>query len=300
MENRHDEISASDLLAKLKANMAEAEGRPSEGDQNADTRKKYHFRRSGKTVSAVTEEDIQREMPKEEGEAFVSPVPKSDIEELDIEALMKKYLPEEDFEKITSREEVALSLEEEDELVRTLTSLEPVDDTADPEQVKAAKAVLEQRIKKFAKDIQTKYIALPHTTKFGIMFLPTEGLYAEVVRLGLVEVLQHQFNISVAGPTTLAALLNSLQMGFRTLAIQKRSGEVWQILGAVKTEFGTFQTVLEAAQKRIEQTGKELEKLVGTRTRQIERKLRGVEALPLLEAQTIMGADADTATDEEA
>ncbi len=173
-------------------------------------------------------------------------------------------------------------------------------DTADPEQVKAAKSVLEQRIKKFAKDIQTKYIALPHTTKFGIMFLPTEGLYAEVVRLGLVEVLQHQFNISVAGPTTLAALLNSLQMGFRTLAIQKRSGEVWQILGAVKTEFGTFQTVLEAAQKRIEQTGKELEKLVGTRTRQIERKLRGVEALPLLEAQTIMGADADTATDEEA
>lgn len=153
-------------------------------------------------------------------------------------------------------------------------------ESADPEAVKAAKSVLEQRIKKFAKDIQTKYIALPHTTNFGIMFLPTEGLYAEVVRMGLVEVLQRQFSISVAGPTTLAALLNSLQMGFRTLAIQKRSGEVWKILGAVKTEFGNFQKVLEKAQERIKQTGDEIEKLVGTRSRAMDRKLREVEMLP--------------------
>ena len=168
-------------------------------------------------------------------------------------------------------------------------------DSADPEQVKAASATLEQRIKSFAKDIRDKYISTPYTTNFGIMFLPTEGLYAEVVRLGLVEVLQRQYSISVAGPTTLAALLSSLQMGFRTLAIQKRSGEVWEVLGAVKTEFGNFQAVLEKAQARIDQTSQELDKLVGVRTRKINSKLRSVSELPVDTAQALI----DGAVEEE-
>ena len=162
-------------------------------------------------------------------------------------------------------------------------------DSADPERVKAAATELERRIKAFAKDIRDKYIDPPYTTTFGIMFLPTEGLYAEAVRLGLVETLQKQYNVSIAGPTTLSALLSSLQMGFRTLAIQKRSGEVWEVLGAVKTEFGNFQTVLEKAQERIEQTSKELDKLVGVRTRKINSKLRSVSELPSADAQALIG-----------
>jgi DNA recombination protein RmuC len=120
------------------------------------------------------------------------------------------------------------------------------------------------------------------------MFLPFEGLYAEVVRMGLVDVLQNQYRVSVAGPTTLAALLNSLQMGFRTLAIQKRSGEVWEVLGAVKTEFGNFEKVLAKAKERIDQTGDELDKLIGTRTRQINRKLKSVAELPAADAQRLL------------
>ena len=120
------------------------------------------------------------------------------------------------------------------------------------------------------------------------MFLPFEGLYAEVVRMGLVDVLQSQYRVSVAGPTTLAALLNSLQMGFRTLAIQKRSGEVWEVLGAVKTEFGKFEDVLAKVQTRINQTGDELEKLVGTRTRKINSKLKSVTELPAADAQRLL------------
>ena len=153
-------------------------------------------------------------------------------------------------------------------------------EAGDPERIKVATAELEHRVKDSAKDIRDKYIEPPYTTTFGILFLPFEGLYAEVVRLGLVDTLQQQYRISVAGPTTLAALLNSLQMGFRTLAIQRRSNEVWEVLGAVKTEFGRFETVLAKAQERISQTGDELEKLIGTRTRQINRKLRSVSELP--------------------
>ena len=113
------------------------------------------------------------------------------------------------------------------------------------------------------RDIRDKYIDPPHTTDFGIMFLPIEGLYAEVVRRGMVEQLQRDCRVNIAGPTTMAAILNSLQMGFRTLAIQKRSGEVWKVLGAVKTEFETFEAVITAAQNRLEQANKELDKLVG-------------------------------------
>ena len=161
-------------------------------------------------------------------------------------------------------------------------------EAGDPEAIKAASSELEARIKGAAKDIRDKYVEPPYTTTFGIMFLPFEGLYAEVVRMGLVDILQTQYRVSVAGPTTLAALLNSLQMGFRTLAIQKRSGEVWEVLGAVKTEFGKFEDALARVQTRINQTGDELEKLVGTRTRQINRKLKSVAELPAADAQKLL------------
>ena len=136
-------------------------------------------------------------------------------------------------------------------------------------------------IKRFAKDIRDKYIDPPNTTDFGIMFLPIEGLYAEIVRqTDLLEQLQREYKIIITGPTTLAAMLNSLQMGFKTLAIQKRSSEVWRILGAVKTEFGKFGGVLEKAQKKINEANNELDKLVTTRTNVINRKLRDVQELP--------------------
>ena len=166
-------------------------------------------------------------------------------------------------------------------------------DSGDADAVKAAGSILEQRIRAFAKDIRDKYVAPPYTTDFGIMFLPIEGLYAEVVRRGLIETLQNEYHVNIAGPTTMAALLNSLQMGFKTLAIQKRSGEVWKLLGAVKTEFDKYGAVVEAAQQRLEQVGNELDKLVGVRTRQIQRKLANVTSLSDGEAVSLLeGGDA--------
>jgi len=156
-------------------------------------------------------------------------------------------------------------------------------------EVAQAGAVLDKALKSFAKDIHDKYIDPPHTTDFGIMFLPFEGLYAEAVRRGMVEIMQRDYKINIAGPTTMAALLNSLQMGFRTLAIQKRSGEVWQVLGAVKVEFDKFAGVLATTQQRLEQANSELDKLVGVRTRQIQRKLRTVTALPEAECGEVLG-----------
>ncbi len=161
-------------------------------------------------------------------------------------------------------------------------------DTADNEKISKAYSELEARIKGCAKDIHDKYIDPPHTTEFAIMFLPFEGLYAEVVRRGLVEKLQSQYKVNIAGPTTIAALLNSLQMGFKTLAIQKRSSEVWSVLGAVKTEFGKFEDVLGTVQKRIEQTSKELDTLVGVRTRQINRQLGKVQELPEKDSENLI------------
>lgn len=154
-------------------------------------------------------------------------------------------------------------------------------DSADAAQVEAAVRQLKTRVKTFAKDVQTKYIDPPATTDFAILFIPVEGLYAELVRAGMVEELQRDFKVTLAGPTTMSALLNSLQMGFRTLAIQKRSGEVWKVLGKVKTEFDTFASVLEATQNRLTQANAELDKLVGVRTRQIQRTLKNVESLPI-------------------
>ena len=147
------------------------------------------------------------------------------------------------------------------------------------DEIKAAQNELTARIKAFAKDIRTKYISPPDTTDFGIMFLPFEGLYAEVLKLGLVETLQRDFHINVTGPSTMAAMLNSLQMGFRTLAIQKRSAEVWKILGAVRTEFDKFAEILEKTKKKLGQIDSDLDALVGTRSNAIRRKLRDVEKI---------------------
>lgn len=153
-------------------------------------------------------------------------------------------------------------------------------ETGDSVAVELSIKSLLQSVKKFAKDISAKYIDPPHTTDFGIMFLPIEGLFAEVVRQpDMIASLQREYKIVVTGPTTLAAMLNSLQMGFKTLAIQKRSSEVWNVLAAVKKEFNTFGGVLEKAQKKINEANQEIETLVGTRTRMMQSKLKNVEQL---------------------
>ena len=146
----------------------------------------------------------------------------------------------------------------------------------DKVEIDKAKQLLRTTMKAEAKDIKTKYVAPPDTTDFGIMFLPFEGLYAESVNMGMVEELQREYKVTIAGPTTMAALLNSLQMGFNTLAIEKKSSEVWKVLSEVKKEFATFEGVLDKARERIRQTDDELDKLVGTRTRAINKKLRDV------------------------
>lgn len=151
---------------------------------------------------------------------------------------------------------------------------------------------LESTIKKMAKDIHDKYVDPPFTTDFAIMFLPFESIYAEVIRrTSLVETLQKEYKVVVTGPTTLGAILNSLQMGFRTLAIQKRTSEVWTVLGAVKTEFGKFGGLLDKVQKNLQSAGDQLEEVMGKRTRAIERKLRQVEELPHEESQKILPID---------
>ena len=167
---------------------------------------------------------------------------------------------------------------------------------ADTEGVERAANMLERRIRDEAKTIRSKYIAVPHTTDFAILFLPTEGLYAEIIRRpGLFESLQREQRVTIAGPTTLSALLNSLQMGFRTLAIQQRSSEVWQLLGAVKNEFGKFGDVLKTVRKKLDEAGKHLDTTT-TRTRAIERKLRDVELLPGEQTQPLLD---DSAAGEE-
>jgi len=159
-------------------------------------------------------------------------------------------------------------------------------------------------IKKMARDISDKYLDPPHTTDFGIMFLPFEGIYAEVVRkASLLEELQKQYKVIVTGPTTLAAILNSLQMGFRTLALQQRSSEVWKVLGAVKTEFEKFGGLLQKAQKNINAASDTVEELLGKRSKAISRKLKDVEALPASEAQQLlpdMGLDLEDDGDQDA
>lgn len=164
-------------------------------------------------------------------------------------------------------------------------------DLGDKEAVDAARKQLETRIKGEAKSIFEKYIDPPNTTDFAIMFLPTESLFAEVVRnTGLIETLQREYKVIITGPTTITALLNSLQMGFRTLAIEKRSSEVWQILGAIKTEFGKFAEILEKTQKKLQEASNSIENAT-KKTRTIERKLKKVEELPIEESQKLIEID---------
>ena len=159
----------------------------------------------------------------------------------------------------------------------------------DTTRIESTSKQLEITIKRMAKDIHEKYVEPPFTTDFAIMFLPFESIYAEVIRrTSLVETLQKDYKIVVTGPTTLGAILNSLQMGFRTLAIQKRTSEVWSVLGAVKTEFGKFGGMLEKVQKNLQNAGDQLEEVMGKRTRAIERKLRQVEALPTEESKKML------------
>nr|WP_316621140.1 DNA recombination protein RmuC [uncultured Ruminococcus sp.] len=160
----------------------------------------------------------------------------------------------------------------------TYAALRDAYESGSKEAVEAAAKALTVTIRREAKDIRDKYIDPPNTTEFAVMFLPFEGLYSEVVNRGMVEVLQREYKVSIAGPSTMAALLNSIQMGFRTLAVQKRSAEVWKLLGSVKNEFETFNAVLVATQNKLDQANKELDKLVGVRSRQISRKLAAVES----------------------
>lgn len=220
--------------------------------------------------------------------------------EIQLERILEQFLAPEQYAKnvITkkgSREtvEFAIKLPGKDEIKDTiylpLDAKFPLDiynklidayEEGNQNSIDSASKELEKFIKKSAKDIRDKYIDPPNTTEFGLLFLPTEGLYAEVIkRQQLVEDLQRDFKINITGPTTLIALLNSLQMGFKTLAIERHSSEVWKVLGAVKTEFSKFETVLNAAQSKLNQASSEIDKLVGTRTRQINRKLESVEKL---------------------
>lgn len=220
--------------------------------------------------------------------------------EVQLERILDQFLSPEQYEKniITkkgSRETVEFAIKlpgrdyNREEIYLPLDAKFPLEvynklleayDMQDKNLIKTREKELEKFIKKSAKDIRDKYIDPPNTTDFGLMFLPIEGLYAEVIKnQNLVEEIQKDYKINITGPTTLIALLNSLQMGFRSLAIEKHSSEVWKILGAVKTEFSKFETVLNSAQNKLNQASSEIDKLVGTRTRQINRKLKNIDKL---------------------
>jgi len=173
-------------------------------------------------------------------------------------------------------------------------------ESGDPDAVQRTGAALARAVESAAADIRNKYLAPPHTTDFGILFLPTEGLYAEVVRApDLLDRLQQRHCVVVAGPTTLSAILNSLQMGFRTLAIEKRSSEVWTVLSAVKTEFGKFGDVLDRVKKQLDTASRSIDQ-TGTRSRAIERKLRSVEELPSGDdPATLLGLASAELTDDD-
>ncbi len=165
--------------------------------------------------------------------------------------------------------------------------------------VKQKREQLKNTIRSMAKDIKNKYVYPPKTTNFAVMFLPIEGLYAEVAKMGLIEELQQTYNVTIAGPTTMSALLNSFQMGFRTLAIQKKSGEVWRILGAVKTEFAKYNELVAKIQNKLEQTSRDFDQLVGTRSRMLESKLKTVEGLNDADSAKALGLSPAIAPPEE-
>lgn len=172
-------------------------------------------------------------------------------------------------------------------------------DAGETERIESTSHQLEHIVKRMARDIRDKYLDPPYTTDFGIMFLPFENIYAEIIRrTALVEQLQREYRVIVTGPTTLGAILSSLQMGFRTLAIEKRSSEVWTILAAVKTEFGKFGGMLEKVQKNLETAGSQLDEVIGKRTRAIERKLRQVQKLPVEQSDDILALGHTWSDDE--
>ena len=203
--------------------------------------------------------------------------------------------------KSSERVEFAVKLPHEDGTVylpidskfpaETYAQLKDAQESGDRRAVEAAYKNLEAVIKSEAKDIRTKYVAVPYTTNFAIMFLPAEGLYAEVVSRGMVELLQRDYQVNVAGPSTMAALLNSLQMGFKTLAIQQKSNYAWEVLGAVKTEFGKFEESLTKMQRYLDSTSKELDNLITTRSNQMSKRLQDVERLDDLEAARLLDLD---------
>ena len=200
--------------------------------------------------------------------------------------------------KSSERVEFAVKLPHEDGTVylpidskfpaETYAQLRDAQESGDRKAVEAAYKNLEAVIKSEAKDIRTKYVAVPYTTNFAIMFLPAEGLYAEVVSRGMVETLQRDYQVNVAGPSTMAAILNSLQMGFKTLAIQQKSNYAWEVLGAVKTEFEKFGEGLKKMQSHLDMTSKDLDALITTRSNQMQRKLREVERLDDLKAAQLL------------
>lgn len=171
------------------------------------------------------------------------------------------------------------------------TDLQSAYEQGNAELVKQKSAQLKNTIIGMAKDINKKYICPPKTTDFAVMFLPIEGLYAEVIKMGLLAELQTKYKVTIAGPTTMSAFLNSLQMGFRTLAIQQKSGEVWKLLSAVRTEFDTFNTLLEKVKTNIDRASKDVDLLMSTRSNQISRKLRSVERLNVGEAGSVLGIE---------
>ena len=240
--------------------------------------------------------------------------------EVQLERILEQFLSPEQYEKnvITkkgSRETVEFAIKLPGKDYDNKTVYLPLDakfplevynklldayDLQNQAQIDAASKNLERFIKKSAKDIRDKYIDPPNTTDFGLMFLPTEGIYAEVLKnQSLVEFVQREYNINITGPTTLVALLNSLQMGFRSLAIEKHSSEVWKILGAVKTEFSKFETVLNSAQNKLNQASSEIDKLVGTRTRQINRKLKNVDKLSFDDTGFYLSSEESEESEEE-
>nr|WP_288711272.1 DNA recombination protein RmuC [uncultured Intestinibacter sp.] len=240
--------------------------------------------------------------------------------EVQLERILEQFLSPEQYEKnvITkkgSRETVEFAIKLPGKDYDNKTVYLPLDakfplevynklldayDLQNQAQIDVASKNLERFIKKSAKDIRDKYIDPPNTTDFGLMFLPTEGIYAEVLKnQSLVEFVQREYNINITGPTTLVALLNSLQMGFRSLAIEKHSSEVWKILGAVKTEFSKFETVLNSAQNKLNQASSEIDKLVGTRTRQINRKLKNVDKLSFDETGLYLSSEESEESEEE-
>ena len=222
--------------------------------------------------------------------------------------IIEQLLPREQYEEnVATRPESSERVEfairmpgnsEDDEVYLPIDSKFPLQDyenlldsieTGDLKSISAAEKALISTIKKFAKDIAEKYLEAPHTTDFGIMFLPIESLYAEVLRHpGLFETLQRKYHITITGPTTMSALLNSLQMGFRTLAVTKRSSEVWKILEAVKTEFGKFSTKLELVDKQLSTAKRSLEDLRNTRTNMMQSKLRKVGTLDREESDRLL------------